>query len=69
MTVVDVARREITKYILVGKRPWGLTLNRDETRLYVTNGLSDDITIIDTAQLEPIKSVPVGLIPYKVLLE
>ncbi len=33
---------------LSGCRPWVLTLTRDETELYVANGLSGDLSIIDT---------------------
>ena len=33
---------------LSGCRPRGLALTRDETELYVANGLSDDLSIIDT---------------------
>ena len=69
VAVVDVASREVIKYILVGSRPWGLTLSRDESRLYSVNGLSDDISIIDTQTLQDVKSVPVGLVPYKVLID
>jgi PQQ-dependent catabolism-associated beta-propeller protein len=60
---------KVTDYILVGKRPWGLALNHDESRLYVANGLSDDITIIDTASLKPLKSIPVGRVPYGILID
>jgi YVTN family beta-propeller protein len=53
----------------VGKRPWGLALSSDEQTLYVANGLSDDLTIIDTASSKAVKSVPVGLIPYGILVD
>ncbi len=56
------------KYILAGNRVWGLTLTADEEVLYAANGLSDDVSIIDTKTLTNIKSVPVGQIPYKVLI-
>jgi PQQ-dependent catabolism-associated beta-propeller protein len=69
VAVVDVASREITKYILVGERPWGLTLTADEKKLYVTNGLSDDVSIIDTQTLQTIKSVRVGQVPYIALID
>jgi YVTN family beta-propeller protein len=69
VAVVDVARREVIDYVLVGKRAWGLALSADEARLYVANGLSDDVTVIDTASLEPLKSIPVGRVPYDVLLD
>ena len=69
VAVVDVPKRKVIDYILVGKRSWGLALTADEKKLYVANGLSDDITIIDTASLKPIKSVPVGMVPYGILID
>jgi YVTN family beta-propeller protein len=56
-------------YILVGKRSWGITLSRDEKTLYVANGLGDDISIIDTASRKPIMSVPVGRVPWGVVID
>ena len=56
-------------YVLVGRRPWGLRLTRDERLLYVANGLSDDITVIDTTSLRALRSVPVGEVPYGVLID
>ena len=38
---------EIKKYILVGNRVWGADITEDEKELIVTNGNSDDISIID----------------------
>ena len=61
---VDVAARKVTDLVLVGKRPWNLTLDKAEARLYSVNGLSDDVTVIDVAGAKPIKSIPVGRVPY-----
>ena len=69
VAAVDVARREVIDYILVGKRAWGLGLSSDEKTLYVTNGLSDDVTIVDTETLTAVKSVPVGRVPYDVIID
>ena len=69
VAVVDVASRDVEEYILVGSRAWNTTLNRDESILYVANGLSDDISIIDVADRKVIKSVPVGRVPYAVLVD
>jgi len=69
VAVVDVGKRTVLDYILVGQRPWGLQLTADESRLYVANGLSDDITIIDTATNRPIVSVPVGQVPYGIIID
>ena len=67
--VVDVPTRKVIDYILVGKRAWGLELTADEKVLYVANGLSDAVTIIDTETLQPITSVPVGRVPYDILID
>ena len=69
VAVVDVASLGVTDYILVGSRAWNTTLNRDESLLYVANGLSDDISVIDVSARRAIKSVPVGRVPYAVLID
>jgi len=65
---VDVAARKITDVVLVGKRAWNLALDKAETRLFVVNGLSDDVTVIDVPGAKPIKSIPVGRVPYGVVV-
>jgi len=35
----------------------------------VANGLSDDISIIDTDSLRVLTSIPVGLVPYGILID
>ena len=69
VAVVDVATLEVEDYILVGSRAWNTTLNRDESLLFVANGLSDDISIIDVAERRVLKSVPVGRVPYSVIID
>jgi YVTN family beta-propeller protein len=69
VAVVDTASREIKDYILVGNRAWNTILNRDNSLLFVANGLSDDISVIDVAKRKVIKSVPVGRVPYMVLID
>ena len=66
--VIGQARPDLD-YVLVGKRPWGLALATDEKKLYVANGLSDDVTIIDTASNAAITSVPAGQVPYGILID
>lgn len=65
---VDVASRRVTDLVLVGKRAWNLALDKAGERLYVVNGLSDDITVVDVPKARAIKSVPVGRVPYGVVL-
>ncbi len=55
--------------MLVGNRAWGVQLSRDESLLYVVNGLSDDVSIVDTRALKVLKSVPVGRVPYGVVVD
>lgn len=54
------------KYVLVGQRVWQLAFMPDGKTIISTNGLSNDITFIDTATDEPIKSVTVGQLPWGV---
>jgi PQQ-dependent catabolism-associated beta-propeller protein len=61
---VDVAARKVTDLVLVGKRAWNVTLDKAEARLYVVNGLSDDVTVVDVVGAKAIKSIPVGRVPY-----
>lgn len=66
VVIVDAVERKIEKYILVGRRPWGLGLTQDGSRLFVLNGLSDDVTIIDVAKRRPIRTSRTGLVPHSV---
>jgi YVTN family beta-propeller protein len=66
---VDVASRKVTNLVLVGKRAWGVGLNRSGSQAFVVNGLSDDMTVIDTASAKAIKTVPVGRVPYMVIVD
>jgi len=65
---VDVASRKVGSLVLVGKRAWNVTLDKAEARLYVVNGLSDDVTVVDVAGAKAIKSVPVGRVPYGLVI-
>jgi YVTN family beta-propeller protein len=65
---VDVPGRKVTNLVLVGKRAWNVTLDKAEARLYVVNGLSDDVTVVDTAAAKALKSIPVGRVPYGLVI-
>jgi PQQ-dependent catabolism-associated beta-propeller protein len=65
---IDVASRKTTNLVLVGKRAWNLALDKAEARLFVVNGLSDDLTVVDVAGAKAIKSIPVGRVPYGVVV-
>ena len=66
---VDVATREITGYTLVGARAWGLAFSADRRYLYVTNGLSDDMSIIDLQNRRNILTVATGRVPHSILVD
>ena len=66
VAVVDINKYKAVKYILVGNRVWGAALNSDESELVVTNGNSDDISIIDTKSLSAKMSIAVGKTPHTV---
>ncbi|MBV1733125.1 MAG: hypothetical protein KUA38_12855, partial [Hydrogenophaga sp.] len=53
---------------LVGKRAWGMGFQPDGKTLYVANGLSDDMTLVDAASGKAIKTVPAGRVPHSVLV-
>ena len=65
---IDVATRKVTNQVLVGKRAWNVMLDKAEAKLLVVNGLSDDITVVDVAGAKALKSIPVGRVPYGVVI-
>jgi PQQ-dependent catabolism-associated beta-propeller protein len=65
---VDVATRKVTAQVLVGKRAWGLALDKAEKTLFVVNGLSDDMTLVDVDGAKPLKTLKVGRVPHSVVV-
>jgi YVTN family beta-propeller protein len=47
---------------------WNLAFSRDGALLYTTNGISNDLSVIDVAALKVTKSVPVGGLPWGVVV-
>ncbi len=66
---IDVASRKVESLVLVGKRAWGLALNGDESLLFVANGLSDDVSVVDTSAAKALRSVKVGRVPHTVVVD
>ena len=66
VAVVDAKTFEVEKYLLVGQRVWQLDFDADEKRLYTTNGVSNDVSVISVDDLRVIKSVAVGRYPWGV---
>ena len=57
VAVVNAQTFEVEKYLLVGQRVWQLAFSPDEKFVYSTNGVSNDISVIDVEALEVTKSV------------
>jgi PQQ-dependent catabolism-associated beta-propeller protein len=68
VAAIDTADYSVKKYILVGQRVWNLAFSPDETLLFTTNGVSNDMSIIDVDRLRAVKSVPVGRLPWGVVV-
>ena len=50
----------------MGSRAWGAAITLDDKELIVTNGNSDDISIISIQKMLTTLSVPVGKTPHSV---
>ncbi|SEG03918.1 40-residue YVTN family beta-propeller repeat-containing protein [Jhaorihella thermophila] len=64
VAVVNAETYEVEDYILVGRRVWHMAFSPDKTLLFNTNGVSGDVTVIDVARREPIKTIKVGRFPW-----
>ena len=49
VAVVDGETWEVQHYLLVGQRVWQLAFTPDEKYLFTTNGISNDVSVIDVA--------------------
>lgn len=67
IAVIDAKTYEVEKYILVGQRVWNLAFTPDEKFIYTTNGVSNDVTVIDVAKLRAFRSIRVGRFPWGVV--
>ena len=64
--VIDARTLKVEKYLLVGQRVWQMAFTPDDKYLLTTNGLSNDVSVIDVADLKVIKSIQVGRLPWGV---
>ncbi len=73
---IDVVTGTVTHRITVGKHPTGLAWDQTRQRLYVANGNSDDISVIDTRRntlvgtiaIAPFRERNIGLTPTALAL-
>ena len=66
--MIDAATHEVKKYLLVGQRVWHMAFTPDEKYLLTTNGLSNDVSIIDVASLKVVKTIQVGELPWGIAM-
>ena len=57
VAVIDGATHVVQKYLLVGQRVWHMAFTPDEKYLLTTNGVSNDVSIIDVGSLKVIKTI------------
>jgi YVTN family beta-propeller protein len=46
-----------------------MAVHPDGSQLFVANGLTNDMTVVDIATLKPLRSVPVGRLPWGVAIK
>ncbi len=64
IAVVDTTTFEVEMYLWVGLRVWNLELSPDQKRLFTTNGVSGDVSVIDLEKQRVVKSIKVGRLPW-----
>ncbi|MGR3440885.1 YVTN family beta-propeller repeat protein [Salipiger abyssi] len=64
VAVVNAETYEVEEYLLVGRRVWHMAFDGDHSRLFTTNGVSGDVTVIDVAARKPVKTIKVGRFPW-----
>ena len=67
--VVDGETFAVRKYVLVGQRVWQRAFSPDESTLFTTNDVSNDVSVIDVERLKVVKSITVGRFPWGVVVK
>jgi YVTN family beta-propeller protein len=67
--VINAQTLQVEKYLLVGQRVWNLAFSPDQKQLYTTNGISNDVSIINLVEQKVVKSVAVGRYPWGVAVK
>jgi PQQ-dependent catabolism-associated beta-propeller protein len=68
IAVVDGTTHQVQKYLLVGQRVWHMAFTPDEKYLLTTNGVSNDVSVIDVAALKVIDTIQVGELPWGITI-
>ena len=54
--------------IAVGQRPWNMAITPDGRKLYVANGRSNSVSVIDTETNQKLADIAVGELPWGVVI-
>jgi PQQ-dependent catabolism-associated beta-propeller protein len=68
VAVINGETHVVQKYLLVGQRVWHTAFTPDEKYLLTTNGVSNDVSIVDVVGLKVIKTIQVGELPWGVAI-
>jgi YVTN family beta-propeller protein len=68
VAVIDGVTHQIIKYLLVGQRVWHMAFTPDEKYLLTTNGVSNDVSVIDVASLKVLNTIQVGQLPWGIAM-
>lgn len=69
VALINAQSLEVEKYFLVGQRVWNLAFSPDQKRVYTTNGVSNDLSIIDLELMRVTKSIAVGRYPWGLVVK
>lgn len=62
------AARRVVSTVGHGRRPWGLAMTPDGAKLYSANGLSNDVSVVDTKSRRVVRTIRVGEGPWGVAI-
>jgi YVTN family beta-propeller protein len=66
MIAQPVSAQTVVATVTVGSFPFGVAVNSSTNRIYVTNAMSNNVSVIDGATNTVVATVPVGNSPYQV---
>jgi len=69
VVVMDAETLAIKSTVDVGKRVWGEEISRDGSRVFTANGVSDTVSVVDTAANKSIMEIEVGDAPWGLALD
>ena len=68
IAVINAVTHEVQKYLLVGQRVWHMAFTPDEKYLLTTNGVSNDVSVIDVESGKIVQRIAVGKLPWGIAI-